>query len=131
MFAPGAVFPIGGRPVPAGRRARARRCRTASGTRCCGERAAKQAQASGWRRHLIRTAAGVPVARDLLPGGRHDLPPGEELAVEHAVDGFDAANRVRVTDRAGVLVREATFLSTYYPSRNVVQVGMPADVALT
>ena len=60
----------------------------------------------------------------------HDLPPGEELAVEHAVDGFDAVNRVRVADRAGVLVREATFLSTYYPSRNVVQVGVPTDETL-
>ena len=61
----------------------------------------------------------------------HDLPPGEELAVEHAVDGFDAVNRVRVTDSAGMLVREATFLSTYYPSRNVVQIGVPTDEALT
>ena len=61
----------------------------------------------------------------------HDLPPGEELAVEHAVDGFDAVNRVRVTDLTGTLVREASFLSTYSPSRNVIQVGVPADEALT
>jgi len=87
----------------------------------------------GWTVAVADPAIGNPRPTDPAPVREktHDLPPGEELAVEHAVDGFDAANRVRVTDRAGVLVREATFLSTYYPSRNVVRVGVPADVALT
>ena len=56
----------------------------------------------------------------------HDLPPGEELVVEHAVDGFDAANRVRVLDRDGGVIRDVTFTSNYYPSRNVTQVGVLA-----
>lgn len=87
----------------------------------------------GWTVAVADPVIGNPRPTDPAPVREktHDLPPGEELAVEHAVDGFDAVNRVRVTDRAGVLVREATFLSTYYPSRNVVQVGVPADVALT
>jgi len=60
----------------------------------------------------------------------HDLAPGARVAVEHAVDGFDAANHVRVTDISGNLVREATFTSNYYPSRNVTQVGVPAGAPL-
>ena len=60
----------------------------------------------------------------------HDLAPGERIAIEHAVDGFDAANQVLVTDKTGKVVREATFTSNYYPSRNVTQVGVPADAPL-
>lgn len=87
----------------------------------------------GWTVEVADPVIGNPRPTDPAPVREktHDLPPGAELAVEHAVDGFDAANRVRVTDRAGVLVREATFLSTYYPSRNVVQVGVPTEEALT
>jgi vancomycin resistance protein YoaR len=61
----------------------------------------------------------------------HDLAPGAQVAVEHAVDGFDAANHVRVTDKSGQLVREATFTSNYYPSRNVTQVGVAANEPLS
>jgi len=87
---------------------------------------------SGWKVAVADPVIGNPRPANPAPVREktHDLPPGEELAVEHAVDGFDAVNRVRVTDRAGVLVREAAFLSTYYPSRNVVQVGVPTDEAL-
>jgi vancomycin resistance protein YoaR len=57
----------------------------------------------------------------------HDLPPGEQLPIEHAVDGFDAANHIRVTDKSGALLRDVTFRSSYVPSQNVVQVGVPAS----
>lgn len=60
----------------------------------------------------------------------HDLAPGERVAVEHAVDGFDAANHIRVLDRAGSPLREMAFTSNYYPSRNVTQVGVAADEPL-
>ena len=66
-------------PVPVCRRARARRCRTVRGKRFCGYCAAKREKFFGWRRHLVCTTAGVPVAFDLLPGGLHDLPPVHEL----------------------------------------------------
>ncbi len=79
IFAAGAAFLLDSLPVPAGRRARARRCRKPRGQACCGACAAKREQCFGWRRHLVCTTAGVPVACDLLPGGRHDLPPAHEL----------------------------------------------------
>ena len=79
LFAPGAVVLIDSRPVPACRRARARRCRKVSGQAFCGFCAAKREQSCGWRLHLICTTAGVPVAFDLLPGGRHALTPVHEL----------------------------------------------------
>ncbi len=55
--------------MPACRRARARRCRKLRGQECCGSGAAKREQCCGWRRHLVCTTAGVPVACDLVPGG--------------------------------------------------------------
>ena len=56
-------------PVAVCRRARARRCRKLRGKRFCGYCPAKREKFFGWRLHLVCTAAGVPVAFDLLPGG--------------------------------------------------------------
>jgi vancomycin resistance protein YoaR len=61
----------------------------------------------------------------------HDLPPGEQLPVESAVDGFDAANRTRVLDKNGTVLRDKTFTSNYAPSRNVIQIGVPPNEPLT
>ncbi len=62
----------------------------------------------------------------------HDLPPGQEVVVEHAVDGFDATIHIRVTDKAtGKVIRDKDFKSSYQPSRNVTQVGVPKDEPLT
>ena len=60
----------------------------------------------------------------------HDLAPGERVAIEHAVDGFDAANQLRVLDRAGNPLREMAFTSNALPARNVTQVGVAADEPL-
>jgi len=78
-FATGAAFLIDRMPVPVCRRARARRCRTVGGKACCGYCAATRERFFGWRLHLVCTAAGVPVAFDLVPGGLHDLTPVHEL----------------------------------------------------
>lgn len=61
----------------------------------------------------------------------YDLPPGQKVVVEHAVDGFDAAIRRRVTDAAGNVLLDTTFKSSYAPSRNVTQLGVPANEPLT
>ena len=61
----------------------------------------------------------------------HDLPPGQTLTVESAVDGFDAANRTRVLDKTGAVIRDKTFTSNYAPSQTVIQVGVPANEPLT
>lgn len=61
----------------------------------------------------------------------HDLPPGQTLTVESAVDGFDAANHTRVLDKTGAVIRDKTFTSTYAPSQNVVQIGVPESEPLT
>ncbi len=61
----------------------------------------------------------------------HDLPPGQSRQVESAVDGFDAANHTVVRDGAGNVLRDVTFRSSYVPSRNVTQVGVPANEPLT
>lgn len=61
----------------------------------------------------------------------HDLPPGKTVVVEHAVDGFDAAIRRRVTDSTGKLLLDTTFKSSYAPSSNVTQLGVPANEPLT
>lgn len=79
VFARGDVFLIASMPVPVCRRARARRCRKVRGRAFCGKCAAKGEKSFGWRRHLICTPAGVPVAFDLVPGGLHDLTPIHEL----------------------------------------------------
>ena len=61
----------------------------------------------------------------------HDLPPGQRRQVESAVDGFDAANHTVVRDGAGNILRDVTFRSSYLPSRNVTQVGVPKNEPLT
>ena len=55
-----------------------RRCRTVRGRAYCGSGAAKRAQCFGWRRQLLCTAAGVPVACDVLPAGVPDRTPVQE-----------------------------------------------------
>ena len=79
LLARGEAFIIASMPVPACRRARARRCRTVRGAAYCGYCAAKGGEFSGWRLHLVCTADGVPVAFDLLPASLHDLTPVHEL----------------------------------------------------
>ncbi len=79
LFAAGEAFLIDSMPVPVCKRARARRCRKVSGKAFCGYCAAKKERFFGWRLHLVCTAAGVPVAFDLLPGALHDLTPVHEL----------------------------------------------------
>jgi hypothetical protein len=78
LFATGEAFLIASMPVPVCRRARARRCRKVRGKPFCGYCAAKKEQFFGWRRHLVCTTEGVPVAFDLVPGGLHDLTPIHE-----------------------------------------------------
>lgn len=65
----------------------------------CGYCAAKEEPFSGWRPHLIRTTAGVPLACDLVPGGLHDLTPIHELtdglprgATVYGDKGYNAAD---------------------------------------
>ncbi len=79
LFATGEAFLLDSMPVPVCRRARARRCRKLRGKDYCGYCAAKRSRFFGWRLHLVCTAAGVPVAFDLLPGALHDLTPVHEL----------------------------------------------------
>jgi hypothetical protein len=79
VFAHGGTFPIDSLPVPVCRRARARRCTKVRGAALCGYCAAEREKSFGWRLHLVCTAAGVPVALDLVPGGLHDLTPIHEL----------------------------------------------------
>ena len=95
-------------------------------------RIALYGQDPGWGVQIDEPVITNPRPADPTPQVErtHDLPPGQELPVEHAVDGFDAANHVRVTDRDGGTIRDATFTSNYYPSRNVTQVGVPADEPL-
>ncbi|MGN6810880.1 MAG: VanW family protein [Thermomicrobiales bacterium] len=57
----------------------------------------------------------------------HDLPPGQQLPIEHAVDGFDAVNHIVVKGKSGAVLRVVTVRSSYVPSQNVVQVGVPAN----
>jgi len=79
LFASGEAFLLDSLPVPVCKRVRARRCRKVRGKRFCGYCAAKRERFFGWRLHLVCTAAGVPVAFDLVPGGLHDLTPVHEL----------------------------------------------------
>ncbi len=98
VFAHGAVVLIDSLPVPVCRRARARRGQKVRGKDFCGYCAAKREKFFGWRRHLIGTTDGVPVAFDLLPGGLHDLTPVHELtsglpagAAVYGDKGYNAA----------------------------------------
>jgi hypothetical protein len=79
VFGKGEVFVIDSMPVPACRRARARRCRTLRGAIYCGYCAAKKEKFFGWRLHLVCTPGGVPVRFTILPGSLHDLTPIHEL----------------------------------------------------
>ncbi len=79
LVAQGEAFLLDSMPVPVCRRARARRNRKVRGAEYCGYCAAKREKFFGWRLHLVCTAAGVPVAFDLLPGALHDLTPVHEL----------------------------------------------------
>lgn len=96
---------IDSRPLPVCRRVRARRCRKVRGAEYCGYCAAEREQVFGWRRHLVCTLAGVPVAFELLPASRHDLTPVHEVTVGLAegagVCGDKASNSAK--DEASIL----------------------------
>jgi DDE family transposase len=101
LFAEGEAFLLDSMPIPACRRARARRSRKLRGKAFCGYCAAKKEKFRGTRLrvgrlHLICTTGGVPVAFDLVPGGLHDLTPIHELTyglpVGAAVYGDKADN---------------------------------------
>ncbi len=62
-------FIINSLPAPVRCRTRARRCRKAPGRTPDGWCAAKQAQFSGWRVHLVCRPDGVPVRVPMLPAG--------------------------------------------------------------
>lgn len=79
LFTTGEVFIIDSMPVPVCKRVRACRCKKVRGKVYCGYCAAKGEKFFGWRLHLICTAAGIPVAFDLLPASLHDLTPIHEL----------------------------------------------------
>lgn len=73
VFTQGEVFIIDSMPLPVCKRARASRCKKVRGKAFCGDCAAKKERFFGWRLHLVCTAAGVPVAFELLPAAAHDL----------------------------------------------------------
>jgi len=84
LLATGDCFLIDSAPIPAGKRARAGRCRTVRGRVYCGACPAKREKVRGTRLrvgrlHLVCTLDGIPVAFDLLPAGLHDLTPIDEL----------------------------------------------------
>jgi hypothetical protein len=110
LLARGEVFLLDSLPVPTCRRARARRSRKLRGQAFCGYCAAKREKFFGWRLHLICTAAGVPVAFELVPGGLHDLTPVHELtyglpadAAVYADKAYNAADdEASIVDDTGV-----------------------------
>jgi hypothetical protein len=106
LFAHGEVFLIDSMPVPVCRRARARRCRKVRGREFCGICHAKKERFFGWRRHLVCTPAGVPVAFALRPGGLHDLTPVHELT-----DGLSAGAAVYGDKGSNGEADEATILA--------------------
>ena len=79
LFATGEAFVLDSLPLPACRRARARRCRKVRGRAYCGYWAAKREKFFGWRLHLVTTPGGVPIAFAILPAALHDLTPVHEL----------------------------------------------------
>lgn len=105
VFTEGEVFIIDSMPVPACRRARARRCRTLRGRIYCGYCAAKKEKFFGWRLHLVCTPAGVPVRFSILPGSLHDLTPIHELTY-----GLSAGARVFGDKGYNSAADEATIL---------------------
>ena len=80
LFARGEALLLASMPVPACRRARARRGRKLRGAEYCGYCPARREKFFGWRLHLPCPPAGVPVAFDPAPAGLHDLTPIHELA---------------------------------------------------
>lgn len=66
----------------------------------------------------------------------YDLPVGQTLPIEHAVEGFSAAIRRRVFDKNGNLIvfngnqMDTSFRSNYLPSSNRYQVGVPKSEPL-
>ena len=105
LLARGAAFLLDSLPVPVCRRARARRCRKLRGKLFCGYCAAKRERFFGWRLHLVCTAAGVPVAFDLVPGGLHDLTPVHELTYGLPADASVYADKAynSAADEATIL----------------------------
>lgn len=80
LLATGQAYVMDSLPVPACRRARAKRCKKVQGAEFYGYCAAKEEPgalwaAYGWRLHLLCSDTGVPVGFDLLPASCHDLTP--------------------------------------------------------
>lgn len=69
----GELFVIDSMPVPVCKRARAGRCRKVQGKGYFGICPAKEERFFGWRLHLVCSAAGLPVAFDVMPAAWHDL----------------------------------------------------------
>ena len=65
--------------------------------------------------------ADPTVVREVDPS----LPPGREIWIEAAQDGFKSTI-VRTVRESGKQPRVLRLVSTYKPSRNVVRVGPPA-----
>lgn len=98
----------------------------------------------GWQVQIEAPAISNVVKADpkRVEERTHDIPPGQTLQVEEATDGFTAAIHRRVVNRqTGAVVTftdeqgqqqslDTTFKSNYLPSRNVFQVGVPADQPL-
>ena len=96
LFATGEAFLLDSLPVPACRRARARRSRKLRGQACCGYCAAKREKFFGWRRHLVCTTAGCRWPSTSCPAGCTTCTPLHELThglpAGAAVDGDKADN---------------------------------------
>lgn len=75
VLATGQAYVMDSLPVPACRRARAKRCKKVQGAEFYGYCAAKEERFYGWRLHLLCDERGVPVGFDLLPASCHDLTP--------------------------------------------------------
>jgi vancomycin resistance protein YoaR len=73
----------------------------------------------------VRKADPMPVIEKT-----HTLPPGQEVRVETATDGFDSAIRRRVLDGNGKMLLDTVFKSSYLPSRNVTMLGVPPNEPL-
>lgn len=69
----GELFVIDSMPVPVCKRVRAARCQKVQGKSYFGRCVAKDELFFGWRLHLVCSAAGQPVAFDIMPAAWHDL----------------------------------------------------------
>jgi vancomycin resistance protein YoaR len=63
-----------------------------------------------------------PASQEMVYEESDQLPAGQQVFVEHAEDGFDAAIH-RVVRKDGQVIDEHTFVSTYQAARNVTLVG--------